>query len=42
MEDRKEAKEVILDTLPKSYKGVYTNDLDILEPFEEKRSQNLL
>ena len=42
MEDGEEAKEVILDTLPMSYKGVYTNNLAVLEPFEEKRSQNLL
>ena len=34
--DGKEVKEVILDTLPMFYKGVYTNNLTVLEPFEEK------
>ena len=34
--DGKEVKEVILDTLPMFYKGIYTNNLTVLGPFEEK------
>ena len=34
--DGKEVKEIILDTLPMFYKGIYTNNLTVLGPFEEK------
>ena len=40
--DGQDAEQIVLDTLPKFYRGVYANNLTIMEPFQEKAGKTTM